>query len=213
MRWISLTAVVAGALLIPVSPASAVTLTTENSCKWSDGYWRHLNADLTGTGSPSPVARGSGLNLTAASVHVRLPDYLAQAGHGLGVLKAGDNEIRAKAWIALAAPATPQSVQVFALETVAHTTITEDASGAYQSSTAIDVTVPLPDSAWTAGGAPVAFSQAVMPVAAGAPEAIVDEELVWEVFGLRSRVIPDPVTGTPLCVPIGRTVTRSAAAS
>ena len=32
--------------------------------------------------------------------------------------------------------------------------------------------------------------------AAGPPEAIVDEELVWEVSGLRSRVIPDPVTGT-----------------
>ena len=49
--------------------------------------------------------------------------------------------------------------------------------------------------------------------AAGPPEAIVDEELVRAVFGLRSRVIPDPVTGTPLCVPIGRTVTRSVATS
>jgi ABC-type cobalamin/Fe3+-siderophores transport system ATPase subunit len=49
--------------------------------------------------------------------------------------------------------------------------------------------------------------------AAGPPAAIVDEALVWEVFGLRSRVIADPVTGTPLCVPIGRSVTRSAAPS
>jgi iron complex transport system ATP-binding protein len=49
--------------------------------------------------------------------------------------------------------------------------------------------------------------------AAGAPEEIVSEELVFEVFGLRSRVIPDPVTGTPLCVPIGRSVTRSVATS
>ena len=39
--------------------------------------------------------------------------------------------------------------------------------------------------------------------AAGAPEAIVDEELVQAVFGLRARVLPDPVTGTPMCVPIG----------
>ena len=46
--------------------------------------------------------------------------------------------------------------------------------------------------------------------AAGPPEAIVDEELVHAVFGLRSRVLPDPVTGTPMCVPIGRTVTRGA---
>lgn len=49
--------------------------------------------------------------------------------------------------------------------------------------------------------------------AAGAPEEIVDEELVHAVFGLRSKVLPDPVTGTPMCVPIGRTVTRSAAPS
>jgi iron complex transport system ATP-binding protein len=49
--------------------------------------------------------------------------------------------------------------------------------------------------------------------AAGAPEEIVDEELVHAVFGLRSRVLPDPVTGTPMCVPIGRTVTRSGAAT
>jgi iron complex transport system ATP-binding protein len=49
--------------------------------------------------------------------------------------------------------------------------------------------------------------------AAGAPEAIVDEELVQAVFGLRARVLPDPVTGTPMCVPIGRAVTRSGAAS
>ncbi|WP_028063419.1 hypothetical protein [Solirubrobacter soli] len=160
MRWTSLFAAVAGALLIPASPAAAGTLTTQNSCKWTDGYWRHLDVDLTGTGSPAPVAPGSGVNLTAASVHVRLPDYLAQAGHGLGILKAGENEFQARAWVAIAAPATPQGVQVFALQTVARTTITEDASGAYQSSTPIDVTVPLPDSAWSAGTAPVAFSQA-----------------------------------------------------
>jgi iron complex transport system ATP-binding protein len=47
--------------------------------------------------------------------------------------------------------------------------------------------------------------------AAGAPEEIVDSELVHAVFGLRARVLPDPVTGTPMCVPIARTVTRSVA--
>jgi hypothetical protein len=42
--------------------------------------------------------------------------------------------------------------------------------------------------------------------AAGAPEEIVDEALVHAAFGLRSRALPDPVTGTLMCVPIGRTV-------
>jgi iron complex transport system ATP-binding protein len=40
--------------------------------------------------------------------------------------------------------------------------------------------------------------------AAGPPGEIVDEALVHAVFGLRSRIIPDPVTGTPLCVPVTR---------
>jgi len=40
--------------------------------------------------------------------------------------------------------------------------------------------------------------------AMGAPEDVVTEELVREIFGLESRVMPDPVSGTPLIIPIGR---------
>ncbi|MCB7137469.1 ABC transporter ATP-binding protein [Cellulosimicrobium marinum] len=40
--------------------------------------------------------------------------------------------------------------------------------------------------------------------AAGAPEEVVTEEMVLDVFGMRSRVVPDPVSGTPMVVPIGR---------
>jgi iron complex transport system ATP-binding protein len=41
-------------------------------------------------------------------------------------------------------------------------------------------------------------------VALGEPATVVTEELVREVFGLESRVITDPVSGTPLVIPIGR---------
>jgi iron complex transport system ATP-binding protein len=41
-------------------------------------------------------------------------------------------------------------------------------------------------------------------VAEGAPAQVVTEELVQSVFGLDSRVIPDPVSGTPMVVPMGR---------
>ncbi len=41
-------------------------------------------------------------------------------------------------------------------------------------------------------------------VAQGAPGDVVTPELVAEVFGMRARVVPDPVSGTPLVVPIGR---------
>jgi iron-siderophore transport system ATP-binding protein len=40
--------------------------------------------------------------------------------------------------------------------------------------------------------------------AAGAPADVVDAELVEQVFGLPARVIEDPVTGTPLCLPLPR---------
>ncbi|GAA1182413.1 ABC transporter ATP-binding protein [Nesterenkonia xinjiangensis] len=41
-------------------------------------------------------------------------------------------------------------------------------------------------------------------VATGEPAAVMTEALVEEVFGLRCRVLPDPVAGTPQVVPLGR---------
>jgi iron complex transport system ATP-binding protein len=40
--------------------------------------------------------------------------------------------------------------------------------------------------------------------AAGAPVDIVDEAFIHEVFGLDAHVTEDPVTGTPLCLPIAQ---------
>jgi iron complex transport system ATP-binding protein len=40
--------------------------------------------------------------------------------------------------------------------------------------------------------------------AQGAPSTIMTETLVRDVFGLESRIIADPVMGTPLCIPLGR---------
>lgn len=41
-------------------------------------------------------------------------------------------------------------------------------------------------------------------IAQGAPATVVTQETVKEVFGIDSRVIPDPVSGAPLVTPIGR---------
>ncbi|WP_328719237.1 ABC transporter ATP-binding protein [Streptomyces sp. NBC_00247] len=41
-------------------------------------------------------------------------------------------------------------------------------------------------------------------VAEGRPTEIVTGELVTEVFGMRCSVVPDPASGTPMIVPIGR---------
>jgi iron complex transport system ATP-binding protein len=40
--------------------------------------------------------------------------------------------------------------------------------------------------------------------AQGRPEDVVTEALVGQVFGIDCRIIPDPVTDTPLVIPIGR---------
>ena len=41
-------------------------------------------------------------------------------------------------------------------------------------------------------------------VAQGSPEKVMTPENILQVFGLRAEVITDPVTETPMCVPIGR---------
>ena len=40
-------------------------------------------------------------------------------------------------------------------------------------------------------------------VAAGAPDVVIDAESVRDVFGLDSVVIDDPVSHTPLVIPVG----------
>lgn len=47
--------------------------------------------------------------------------------------------------------------------------------------------------------------------AEGAPEEVVTERLLDEVFDLRARVVPDPVVGTPMVVPVGGRSSREVA--
>src|SRR3954449_2668185 len=46
-------------------------------------------------------------------------------------------------------------------------------------------------------------------VAEGNPGEVITEEVVHAVFGLAVKVVPDPVAGTPMVVPIGRHTTRT----
>ena len=46
-------------------------------------------------------------------------------------------------------------------------------------------------------------------VAEGNPSEVITEEVVEDVFGLAVKIIPDPVAGTPMVVPIGRHTTRN----
>ncbi|PYI55083.1 ABC transporter ATP-binding protein [Paenibacillus flagellatus] len=40
--------------------------------------------------------------------------------------------------------------------------------------------------------------------ASGSPEEIVNEQLIRHVFDLECRIVPDPIFGTPMCVPLGK---------
>jgi iron complex transport system ATP-binding protein len=40
--------------------------------------------------------------------------------------------------------------------------------------------------------------------AQGSPWDVVTEAMVQEVFGLDCRIIPDPVAGSPMCIPVAR---------
>lgn len=42
--------------------------------------------------------------------------------------------------------------------------------------------------------------------ATGTPKQVMTEEMVQEVFNLECRIVSDPVTDTPMCIPIGRKV-------
>ncbi|TDD62503.1 ABC transporter ATP-binding protein [Kribbella antibiotica] len=46
-------------------------------------------------------------------------------------------------------------------------------------------------------------------VAKGNPADVITEEVVHDVFGLHVKIIPDPVAGTPMVVPLGRHTTRT----
>jgi len=46
-------------------------------------------------------------------------------------------------------------------------------------------------------------------VTEGNPREVITEQVVHDIFGLAVKVIPDPVAGTPMVVPIGRHTSRS----
>jgi hypothetical protein len=141
--------------LVPAAPASAGTLTTQNSCHFSlDQVWRHLPVDLSGMATPSPVAPGAGVALTQASGRTVIPAYLMQYAANAGILQEGRNDIPTKVWVAIAAPETPQGVQVLNVDATATTTVTDGQASP------MDVTIALADTVWTSGTAPVGFRQA-----------------------------------------------------
>jgi len=136
-------------LLVAAPPAAAGAGTTKNSCFWTvDDFYRDLDIGLSGTGTPSPAAPSGGITLGATTASSRLPDYIAENGYDLGLLKKGDNDIPATIWLSMRS-STGEIRTVSATVTV-RTTITTDAQEYFVSATPMNVTVPMQDTSWTA---------------------------------------------------------------
>lgn len=178
MRWTLVSTLATVGALAAAAPASAGTLTVQNACFLSfNSSWQDMNLDWAGTGTPNPAAPGSGVTLTGATVHSRLPQWVGEYGANLEILKPGLNEIPTKVWVALAGDNTSQAVQVLQLQTIARTTVTPNPDGT-NTVTPIEVTIPLPDTAWTAGtigaaGYRQAGAGALPPIPAGPGGALV----------------------------------------
>lgn len=157
-------AAVAGGLLAIVLavPAHAGSLTTTNACLYSvNGEYRDQAVKLGGVGSPRTAAGGETVTLSGASITAALPASLPKTGYDLGIFKAGVNQIPSRVWLAIAAANATPATQVRELSVTASTTIKVNASGAFVSGTPIVVTIPIPNTTWTATGTgPVTFSQA-----------------------------------------------------
>lgn len=159
MRLKLIAAVGASLALVPAAPASAGTLTVPNACFWSvPGGWFDQSVEITGAGSPNPAAPGSGVTLTGASARSPFPSWIYEYTE---FFQPGENRIEAKVWIALAADGASPATQTLYREVTTTTVKTVHADGT-ETITPIDVTVPLPDTAWagpaTEGAA--AFKQA-----------------------------------------------------
>lgn len=160
MRRIIVAAI--AATLLGAAPAAAQT-TASNACWWSPpGEWNTETFTLAGTASPAQSSgAGTAITLSGTTASITLPREVIDTGVNLGVLKAGENEIGIRAWLAIRGENTTEGVQSRDTTTSARTTIVLDDEGRVVSATPLTVVAAFPDTAWTAASnAPVAFAQA-----------------------------------------------------
>ena len=146
---------IAGGLLgiVLAAPAHAGSLTTTNACLYSvNGEYRDQAVKLSGVGSPRDAAAGATATLSGGSISAALPASLPKTGYDLGIFKAGLNQIPSRVWLAIAAANATPATQVRELSVTASTTIKVNAAGAFVSGTPIVVTIPIPNTTWTAAG-------------------------------------------------------------
>jgi hypothetical protein len=159
-RTLAALATIAAAFAL-AAPASA-SVSAANACWWSaPGEWNNETFTLSGVAAPAQAAAGTPITLSGTTAAITLPREVIDAGVELGLLKAGENEIAIRAWLAIRGENTVEGTQVRETATTARTTITLAANGTVVTATPLDVTATFPDTQWTsASDAPVSFAQA-----------------------------------------------------
>jgi hypothetical protein len=153
-------------VLLGATPASAGTVTTNNSCtNNAQPGTSSLPITLSGTGSPNPITLGSGdITLAGATFGIDVPSATLLAGYGLGLLTVGVNNIPANVNLTLLASNTSQGSQAMPpMAVTGVTTITDptpaDKTSGDETATPLTVSATVPTSTWTPStGGDVAFS-------------------------------------------------------
>ncbi|MGE3620775.1 MAG: hypothetical protein AB7L84_09960 [Acidimicrobiia bacterium] len=162
-------------VLAPLAPAGAATAETPNACRYSyDGIWRDVDVTFTGASTPNPVAAGSTITLSGATVTAEIPaELIAYAYNDLGMLSLGENSFPVSVWLALTATNTDSPTKVVELTANATTTISGAAPNA--TATPLTFTAAIPATTWTATGGTVSISQAAQGTLGTLPNAGIND--------------------------------------
>lgn len=183
--------------MLPQSPVSPEGLTVKQLCE----FGRHPHRSFLGRASAGDVAA-----VTGALAAARLTDL---ADRRLDTLSGGQ---RQRAWIAMA---LAQQTPVMLLDEpttyldIAHQIEVLDLLQDLNATQGTTIVMVLHDLNQAAH-----YAQHVVAVAdggiraAGPPAEVLTPSLIEAVFGVAAEVVPHPVTGRPLCLPLPGSVSR-----
>ena len=179
--------------LLPQSPLAPEGITVHELV----GRGRHPHLGLFGRWRPADEA--------AVAEALEATGMAALAERPLDELSGGQ---RQRAWIAMA---LAQQTRILLLDEpttfldISHQIEVLELLGDLNRARGITIVMVLHELNLAARHADLLLAMAAGRIhALGPPDAVLTPAMVAEVFGLAARVIPDPVTGRPMMVPVGR---------
>jgi hypothetical protein len=152
-------------VLLGASPASAGTVTTNNSCtNNAQPGTSSLPITLSGSATPDPATLGTdSITLAGATFQIDVPSTVLLSGYGLGLLVLGTNTIPATVNLHLLGSNTAEADQTLPpLSVTGVTTISDptpaDKTSGDETATPLSVTANLPTTTWTPTGGTVGLS-------------------------------------------------------